>query len=340
MPTTTDSPSITRVFNPNLSIVKADYLGNKYNPSKNRFYNTKERKQPSFSDMMRALPSRREVSRRKKENPFQVPMQPNKTFTQGTEDVIVWLGHASFFIRINGVNIITDPCLGRVSGVMKRLVDIPCQITDITDIDYILMSHGHRDHFDVPSLNALLPHNRKAQFLIPLKLHSLFKQLKIKPDWQEAGWWQEYDIDHDIRIVFTPAIHWNRRGLFDFNDMLWGGFWIESKGKSIFFSGDTAYGDHFKAVKQTLGSPSISILPIGAYEPKYIMKSSHTNPWEAVDAFNDLESRTFIPMHYGTYDLSDEPLGAPIHITRNLFKHEHQAGELVDLAVGQAYQWG
>ena len=115
-----------------------------------------------------------------------------------------------------------------------------------------------------------------------------------------------------------PSKHWCKRGLFDFNEMLWGGFWleaqneIENKSHKLFFVGDTAYANHFKRIEKILGSPDTVIMPIGAYKPPFMMQNAHINPEEAVKAFEETKGKTLIPMHYGTFDLADEPLGEPI----------------------------
>ena len=279
-------------------------------------------------------------AKEKKADNYKPDWQENKTVFQSDENVLMWLGHACFFIRINGVSLLTDPCLGRVSGLMKRNIPIPCDVSDIQNIDYLLMSHGHRDHFDVSSLRKILRHNPDAQFLAPMDLGSLIRPLGTQ-NYQEAAWYQQYQIRHEgLQITFLPAIHWNRRGLFDFNDMLWGSFMIESPNYNIYFAGDTAYGDHFQQIRNTFNEVTIdtAIMPIGAYKPAVIMQGSHVNPQESVKAFNELQSHNFVPMHFGTYDLSDEPMGEPIRTVRKLSRQGTLKGNLKELAVGEAWK--
>lgn len=332
------SQNVTYRFNPQLQFVKEGLKGNKLINGK--YVNDKHRQHPPYSEILKWQFGKKPQAKEKKADNYKPNWQENKTIFQTNENVLMWLGHACFFIRINGVSLLTDPCLGRVSGLMKRNISIPCDISDIQNIDYLLMSHGHRDHFDVPSLKKILRHNPNAHFLAPMDLGSLIRPLGTQ-NYQEAAWYQQYQIQQEgLQITFLPAIHWNRRGLFDFNDMLWGSFMIQSPDYNIYFAGDTAYGAHFQQIRNTFNEITIdtAIMPIGAYKPAVIMQGSHVNPEESVRAFNELQSHNFVPMHFGTYDLSDEPMGEPIRMVRKLSKQGTLMGNLKELGVGEAWK--
>jgi len=132
-------------------------------------------------------------------------------------------------------------------------------------------------------------------------------------------------------VFFMPAKHWNRRGLTDFNKNLWGSFVIRSGDKSLFFAGDTSYGEHFKEIGEFFPNIKYCLMPIGAYKPEYLMKESHLSPTEALKAFKDLGGETFIPMHYATFDLANEPLGEPVRI----IKRERQNLDIRILDIGE-----
>lgn len=175
--------------------------------------------------------------------------------------------HSSFIITLNEVTFITDPSFFDLPAV-KREVPIPCDVNILNSIDYLLISHDHRDHFDKKSVNILVKNNPKINaLLLPLNASHLFDTDKLSSvSKQEAGWYQEYNISSNVRVIFLPARHWGRRGLFDFNKTLWGSFLIIYESKKIFFGGDTAYDDEmFKSIHAEFGNIDICLLPIGAF---------------------------------------------------------------------------
>lgn len=326
---------IQYLSNPDLSFIREDAKGNAF--ENGQFATLGSYPLPRFWDVMKWQLSGKPQRKEKKQDDFQVGVVEGTGFVESEEDMIVWLGHASFFIRLNGVTLITDPCL-RSLPLIPRKVGLPCEIEDIRGVDYILMSHGHRDHFDKPSLKKLIPRNFGIEMLAPLKMGPLIESIGMQR-YQEAAWWQEYQTDDRVNICFLPAKHWNKRGLRDLNDMLWGSFLIESHNQRIFFAGDTAYAPHFKEIREIIKEDiDLCIMPVGAYKPNAIMKHSHTSPEEAMKGFQELGGKRFIPMHYGTYDLSDEPPGEPIRKLRQAATNGSLKGELVELQVGEIYE--
>ncbi len=232
---------------------------------------------------------------------------------------------------------VTDPCFEDLPFI-KRLVPLPCDPDNIKNVDFILLSHGHRDHLDIKSLKRLYSNNINLKAIVPLKIGNLIKEINEKAEITEFAWYQCLQINEDIKIIFMPAVHWHKRGLNDFNKMLWGSFMIQYQGLNIFFAGDTAFSSFFKEIKNLFGEIDYCILPIGAYKPQSMMKASHMCPQEAVQAFNILGGKKFIPMHYGTYDVSDEPLGEPIQLLRKLYNQGKINGNLCDLDVGEVLE--
>ena len=221
------------------------------------------------------------------------------------EDFIVWLGHATFLIQLNGVRILTDPVFGSVPMV-KRLSKFPIDIEHLNP-DVICVSHGHYDHLDMNSLKQLDIYAKQTKIIMPSKLSSYLKQ---GADVTELAWYEE-TTHCGIRFTALPASHWHRRGVLDFNRALWCSFLIEVERKSIFFAGDTAMDKHFTEITNKGYKIDTALMPIGAYKPESIMKQSHMNPQEGLKGAEILGAKEMIPYHYGTFNLSDEPIGEP-----------------------------
>ncbi len=231
------------------------------------------------------------------------------------EDYICWLGHSSFLIQIEKTTILTDPIFG-APLFFKRYTDLPFPKESLK-ADFILISHGHYDHLD----SKTLKHFKDSTALVPLKMKPLVQKINRSLKVLECDWYEKYRIDEPFCITFLPARHWHKRTPNDTNKILWGSFLIQSQKQTIYFAGDTAYGEHFKEIAK-IADIDYALLPIGAYEPRWFMKNNHLNPKEALQAFKDLKAKTLIPMHYGTFSLSDEPLNEPPRKLKEFIKDE------------------
>lgn len=243
------------------------------------------------------------------------------------KDFICWLGHASFLIQIDKKRILLDPVLGDIP-FYKRLIPSPYSHQELGEIDYIFISHTHYDHFDKPSIQKLLDKN--ATFITPLGMEYYLKKIDKNINVKTFDWYQSLS-DDSVKLSFVPAKHWGRRGLLDTNRALWGGLVIESSQQSIYFSGDTAYEQHFKEIGLKY-KIDYALLPIGAYSPREVMSHNHLNPQEAYQAFLDLRANSIIPMHYGTFKLTDEPLDEPEKWIDTIF---NTSSQLFKLHVGE-----
>ena len=239
-------------------------------------------------------------------------------------DFIVWLGHATFYIQLNGIKILTDPVASDII-MYPRLAPFPINIQDL-EPDIVLISHGHFDHLDLKSLELLNVYTKKTKLLLPSNLSSYIKK---EANSSELAWGESF-VDKELTITALPASHWHRRGAFDFNRALWCSFMIESKGKSIFFAGDTAFDKHFEDIAQEF-SIDIALMPIGAYLPREVMKDNHMDPQEALVASQVLKAKKMIPYHYGTFQLSDEPVGEPHSWITRLAKNSSVAIDILEL---------
>ena len=248
--------------------------------------------------------------------------------------MIIWLGHASFFIRINGITILTDPSYYKIPFI-KRMVDMPCEPSKIKGVDYLIVSHNHRDHLDIHSIKEIFKANPKAKALVPLKMDKQIE--KYTNNIEQAGWYQQFTTSNKVKIYLMPAHHWCRRGFFDHNKELWGSFIIQTDSTTIYFAGDTKFDTHFEEIAKLFPKIDYALIPVGAYKPKFIMEKAHMSPWEAVDAINILKPSVFIPMHYATYDLSDEPIGEPVRILIQFKEGRKIASDLRYLKIGEKF---
>jgi L-ascorbate metabolism protein UlaG (beta-lactamase superfamily) len=290
---------------------------------------------PKFGDVWKWQTTANPDKTAKKTETFKLQIHKGDSWLTAKEDMIVWLGHASYFIRLAGKTLLIDPVLGDLSFMVKRISELPVAPEKLANMDYILLSHDHRDHADEASMKLIAPLNKNAKYLTSLKLDTLLGEWTGSKDIQAAGWYQEYETDESLKITFVPTRHWCRRGLTDTNQILWGGFVIQGAGKTIYFGGDTGYGSHLKEVKEIFGEIDFYLVGVGAYKPEWFMSPSHMSPQSAVKAANEMEAKTMIPMHYGTFDLSDEPTGEPYRILQDLEKSGKIKGKLHLAEVGE-----
>jgi L-ascorbate metabolism protein UlaG (beta-lactamase superfamily) len=215
---------------------------------------------------------------------------------------LTWLGHASWLVQLDGVSILIDPIFGRrISYVIPRIVPTPLLPEELPHIDATLVTHGHYDHYDRPSV---------VRAGAPVFLgKGLAADLRLPRT--ELSWWESAQVNDAVRVTFVPSQHWHRRTLFDTNHALWGGFVIEGKSARVYHSGDTAYFEGFAEIGRRFPGIDAAMLPIGAYDPEWFMSKQHMNPEQAAQAFADLGARHFFAMHWGTFKLTDEPLLEP-----------------------------
>jgi len=224
-----------------------------------------------------------------------------------TEPTVTWIGHSTTLIQIAGLNILTDPNFSSELGLgRKRLVPLGLKLKDLPRIDVVLISHSHYDHLDKETIRKLSP---SVYFLVPKGFKSWFASIG-RDRCEELDWGQKIDISGVI-FWFLPLQHWSRRGLTDMNKRLWGSWLIQAEENKILFVGDSGYFGGFKQFGSYFTGITIAILPMGAYAPRWIMKENHMNPEETVRAFQDLNAHILVPIHWGTFKVSDEPIDEP-----------------------------
>jgi len=228
---------------------------------------------------------------------------------------VTWVGHASLLIQLGGMNILADPMWSdRASPVSfagpKRWVPPGVAFEQLPPLDIILQSHNHYDHLDGTTVRRLARTHSNATWVLPLDLGSFVRKRGVRGEVIELDWWEERTLG-PLRVAATPAMHFSSRGIGDRGDSLWCGFALGEPGRRVYFAGDTGFHPEFGAIGERYGPFDVALLPIGAYEPRWFMRYLHMNPEEAVEAFRAVNARIMVPIHWGTFKLTDEAMDEP-----------------------------
>jgi len=227
---------------------------------------------------------------------------------------LTFIGHASFFVQIGGQNVIIDPNFARWLFVLKRLRKPGVQLRDLPPIDLVLVTHAHFDHLHRPSLRAIVQQTRIRRaappiIVVPHHVMDLVSDLGFG-DVVEMDWWNSYR-HRELTVTHVPSRHWGARIIKD-SHRGYGGYVLRDSKHSLYHAGDTAYFSGFREIGRRL-APELALLPIGAYNPPSF-RNVHANPADATRAFLDLNARWMVPMHYGTFKLSHEPMDEPLQL--------------------------
>ena len=298
------------VFNPDLPIIKEGWKGNPIT-QKGRFLNHEHPFIPSFREIAKWKSKPNPDAGRKRSDKWRLQVDPIHSIKEIEDNTITWLGHASFLIKMNNVTILTDPIISSPSALMPRFSPFPIPKKELKDIDVLLISHDHRDHVDARSLKRIFKQNPDASVYTGLGMTSLLKNWTVNNKITEAGWFQSLPELNGLQLTYLPCRHWGKRWLNDTNTRLWGSFMITSKDWKVFYGSDSGYGSHYKEIQELYSYVDISMIGIGAYKPEWFMHPSHTSPKDAYQIAKDLNSKGIFPMHYGTFDLSDEAISDP-----------------------------
>lgn len=228
---------------------------------------------------------------------------------------ITFVNHSTFLIQYKGLNILTDPVWSQRTSPFQfagpeRMRPPGINFEDLPKIDLIIISHNHYDHLDANTMKKLaVKFNPKV--ISPLGVSAFVKKLgfdnTIDLDWWEISNFQE------LKITSVPAQHFSGRGMFDRNATLWAGYVIQSADKKIYFAGDSGYDKNiFREIGRHFDSMDVSMIPIGAYKPRWFMSVIHVDPKEALLIHKDVNSKQSIAMHFGTFPLADDGQNDPI----------------------------
>ncbi|WP_258396260.1 MBL fold metallo-hydrolase [Streptomyces sp. Amel2xB2] len=255
---------------------------------------------------------------------------------------VTWAGHASWIVRVGGLTVLTDPVWSRrILGTPPRVTPPGVDWSHLPPVDAVVISHNHYDHLDAPTLRRL---PRETPLFVPAGLRRWCRRRGFTSV-TELDWWEAAELpaaDGEggrVRFEFVPAHHWSRRSLTDTCRSLWGGWVLTHCGEHargrLYFAGDTGYGHWFAEIGRRCPGIDLALLPVGAYEPRWMLKPVHTSPEEAVRACGDVGARAMAPMHYGTFLLSAEPPLAPLERVREAWAAAgRDRADLWDLPVG------
>lgn len=237
-----------------------------------------------------------------------------RSYGKDSQPTVTWIGHSTLLLQMGGLTFLTDPIWSKIPSPIpplgpKRFVPPAVAISELPTIDFIMISHNHYDHLDLPTLRMLAARNPQTLFLVPLGNATLLHRHGID-NVKELDWGESIRLA-GLTVHCLPAQHWSKRSLTDTNKALWSSWAVVGEHRRFYHAGDTGYFPGFKKIADYLGPFDLAAVPIGAYAPRQMMRASHMNPEEAITAALDLEAKTAVAMHFGTFDLSDEPLDQP-----------------------------
>jgi L-ascorbate metabolism protein UlaG (beta-lactamase superfamily) len=227
---------------------------------------------------------------------------------EGVELRATLVNHSTVLLQQSAMNILTDPMWSERASPFtwigpRRHRRAGVRRQNLPAIDIVLLSHNHYDHLDVSALRWLAGRGGSV-FIAPIGVARMLQAEGIGPV-HELDWGETWKVD-GAAIHCVPALHFAGRTLFDRNRTLWCGYVMERQNRTVYFAGDTGFGAHFEHIREIFGPPSLALLPIGSYEPRWFMSPIHMSPEEAVRAHRILGARTSIAIHHGTFQLSDD----------------------------------
>ncbi len=269
------------------------------------------------------------------------PGPPPQSRVTGDQVAVTFVNHSTFLVQFQGLNILTDPIWSKRASPFpfagpRRMRPPGLRFEDLPPIDIILLTHNHYDHLDIKAMKKLWDEFHPAIYCT-LGVSPFLRKHGIERA-TEMDWWDESKFNTDLKILCTPAQHFSGRGMYDRDRTLWSGFALMTGNGSIYYSGDTGYGDFFTEIKDKIGPVRIAFIPIGAYKPAWFMGPIHTGPAEAIRIHNEMESPVSIAMHFGTFPLADDSEDDPqMELERLLKEGALSQGRFLVLEEGKMF---
>lgn len=239
------------------------------------------------------------------------------------EPAVTWIGHSSFFLRVAGQSILLDPVFSDFCAPvrlprLKRRVPPGLPFESVARPDLVLITHNHYDHLDLPTIRRL---PSETEFIVPQGLAHWFGK-HGRNNVRELGWWESINLE-GLRVTSVPAQHFSSRTLWDRNRTLWCGWVLQSGSETVYCAGDTGYCATFREIGERFGPMDLSLIPIGAYAPRWFMQPVHVDPAQAVQIHMDLRSKLSVACHWGTFCLTDEPMDEPPKLLARALSKAH-----------------
>ncbi len=260
-----------------------------------------------------------------------VPSDPEAIHRRDSVPRVTWIGHASFLATLAGTSFLVDPVFSRrIARFIPRHGEPGLRASELPPLAALLVTHNHYDHLDAPSLRSL---PRGLPVFTAAGLGRWFRRRGFA-NVTEMRWWDTASAG-SLAITFVPARHWSRRTFGDTNRSAWGGFVVSGGGTTLYHAGDTGWFDGFRAIAARFPAIDLALLPIGAYAPAWFMEPHHMNPEQAIDALEVLRARGMVPMHWGAFQLTDEPLTEPIERLHHAVQVRRPAAHVQVMSVGE-----
>ena len=260
-----------------------------------------------------------------------VPADRDAIHRTDAQSRVTWIGHSSFLVTLQGASFLVDPVFSnRIAYLVPRHGEPGLLADELPALTALLVTHNHYDHLDAPSIRAL---PRELPVFTAAGLGRWFRRRGFR-EVTEMLWWERASAG-PLTVTFVPARHWSRRVIGDTNRSAWGGFVVEDGRRTVYHAGDTGWFAGFAAIAERFPAIDLALLPIGAYAPAWFMEPHHMNPEQALDALSVLRARAMVPMHWGAFQLTDEPLREPLDRLLAAWTLRRPEARLQLLAVGE-----
>jgi L-ascorbate metabolism protein UlaG (beta-lactamase superfamily) len=305
-----------------------------------KFYNPWGIKAHGYKELMKWARTReRGLWQQVRDNGFrEIP----PAIIEGDSIRVTFVNHSTFLIQTQGLNILTDPVWSERASPLsfagpERMRPPGIRFEDLPKIDIILLTHNHYDHLDIRTMK-MLARGHAPLIYCPLGVGKYLMRKGISGI-KEMDWWDSLAIAGGFKLVCTPAQHFSGRGMFDRDRTLWCGFALMNERGSIYYSGDTGYGDFFSQIAERISPIRLAFLPIGAYKPAWFMSPIHTSPADALRIHQEIGSAISIAMHFGTFPLADDGMEEAVRDLEVAKEREGvQNDEFIYLGEGKAIE--